>query len=241
MDGRHRYQQQREDLMRSVKTLCLLAFTLLALGIVGVASASAATLPSSLYLAGESGSRTLTATSTTAKSEFSGIRNLVSKGYKFVFKAKEQMEELGEAELEFTNVKLGETSCNTEGDASGVVLINKPEYHNVPMSGGNWGTLVLLSTATSIKCGSLTIKVRGSQLSKSITALGKESTTFEGETGKCGGTNNRTPGFEAYETDTGTAKAKLESSVGLGFEQSCEQVEGTVSSTINTGMMEVMN
>ncbi|MHB8574282.1 MAG: hypothetical protein ACYDCQ_03025 [Dehalococcoidia bacterium] len=219
---------------------CLLLSIVGATSALSAAPASAAELPSSLYLAGESGPRELTATSSTAKAEIVGIRNIPSEGYKFVFKAKEQMEDLGAATIELKNFKLGETSCNTEGDGAGVVLFSKPEWHDVPMSGGNWGTLVLLPTATSIKCGALTIKVKGSQLSKSVTALGVETTTFNSETGKCGGTNGRTPGWEGYETDTGTAKAKLESSIGLGFEQTCVQVEGTVESRINTGMMEIM-
>ncbi len=227
--------------MKQLKVLCLLAFTILTIGIVNVASASATenSLPSILFLASETeGQAELSGESKTAKTKFAGITNLEGVGWlisKWVVVS--NMSVLGKTDILFTKViRLpSKESCHSEGDPAGEVLVPGREWHLVPILPGHWGILILVgaeSEAVKIICGaSFKLKVWGSQLSQSITALGKEVLTtenFEAETGKCTGTEEKTPAFSTYDTDTGTAKAELKSSTAIGTETSCEEIEGAV-------------
>jgi hypothetical protein len=230
--------------MARVKTLCLAALTLTVISAVQASAASATetSLPSILFLPGTtSGELKASCKAAGCKSSFTGIRNLSGTGYLFQFFAATDMAELGEAEvlLEGIGIVGTETKCNTAGDAAGVMLIDKAEWHFALDLSGHLLILVLLPGTVTIECGALKIKIKGSEMyslspfASEVAAGGK----FEASTGKCTG---RKPAFTEYDNMAGTmSSVKLESSVGLGFEESCEEIEGKIQLTSST-MAEVM-
>jgi hypothetical protein len=176
-----------------------------------------------------------------------GIRNLKGEGYEFTFTAKENMVGLGSASLKFFNYELEGVAgkCKTEGAAEGELVVPSAEWHFVLMLGGGTGLfgVLLLLAEFPVKCpGPLTIKIKGSILTDA-TPFGMDvpvtggTQVYSVETGACGA--NSTPAFSEYDTDTGMATAKLESSIGLGFQKSCWEIEGTASLT-PSAMFEVM-
>ncbi len=227
--------------MRQLKVLCLLAFTILTIGIVNAASASATenSLPSILFLATETeGEATLSGENKTAKTKFAGITVLQGTGWLISkWRVSQNMLVLGKMDLLLTQIiRLpSKESCHSEGDPAGEMLVPGREWHLVPILPGHWGILIVIgaeSEAVKLICGaSFKLKLWGSLLLQAVTALGKEVLTtenFEMETGKCGGTEEKTPAFSTYDTDTGTAKAELKSSTAIGTETSCEEIEGAV-------------
>jgi hypothetical protein len=99
--------------------------------------------------------------------------------------------------------------------------------------------LHLLSATVTLECGALKIKLKGSQISN-LAPFGTEIAAgghFEASTGSCTG---KKPAFTEYDNMlTSMSSAKLESSVGLGFEEACEEVEGKIKLTAST-MLEGM-
>jgi hypothetical protein len=232
--------------MTLFKRLCLSVVGLVAVLAV-TASAASAALPSVLYLTGVTGEVTLkTGKVEGKKTSFTGIRNLKGVGYEFTLTAKENGVDLGPASLKFFNVELEGVAgkCKTEGAGEGEVVVPVAEWHMVLMLGGGaklFGVLFLV-TEFPIKCpGPLTLKVKGSTLTDA-SPFGEDvpvtggTQVYTGETGACVA---GVPAFSEYDTDTAMATAKLESSIGLGFQKSCEEIEGTASFT-PSAMFEVM-
>jgi hypothetical protein len=218
-------------------TLAVLAVTL-------SAATTATALPSILFLSGVTSG--VLEGSATANSKFFGIRNLEASGYLFKFEAAADMVSLGKAKLLFTGVGFNNggtiEKCNTEGDGAGLVLIDNAEWHLVLNLASEPRLLVLIPEFLLI-CGTLHIKVRGSQLN-SFSPYAKEvleTESFTGSTGVCSGTGSKTPAFTEYVNDSNEMiTAKLESSVGAGFSQSCEEITGNISLKPSK-MVEVMN
>jgi hypothetical protein len=120
----------------------------------------------------------------------------------------------------FLNVALGETKCNTSGDATGEVLLGNNEYHLVfaslsPLVLG----LALLVAEFEFKCGLVSIKVRGCALAK-VTDPKTETEEVELATGELKGSatkgKNELTEFD-NEAGTGKVSCRLESSTGGAF------------------------
>jgi hypothetical protein len=137
---------------------------------------------------------------------------------------------LGAADLLFTEVEEKTTKCNTSGDGTGLVLIENAEWHLVyilldPLQVG----LLFLVPQFTIKCGSISEKVKGSSIT-TVAPLGEgEHETFEGVSACL---TNEKPSVTKYWNDEGEeVTSKLEAEInGLGkFEEACENVEGTAT------------
>jgi hypothetical protein len=220
--------------MKHLKMLCLLILTIMTVGIAMTATANAAELPSVNLEGATTG--TLTGTSTTAKTKFTGIRNLEGTGWKFTLESAVAKTSLGVEKLEFKLVKLNVSptelpACSTAGDATETVLIPTAQWHTVLSLTKSSILFLLLSLIplTKITCGSLVIEVQGDALADAGPFGTAVATTgvFAAETGKCSGVLMRNPAYTEYINDAGAMiKPKLESNVGLGFEESCEEIEG---------------
>jgi hypothetical protein len=138
---------------------------------------------------------------------------------------------LGPASLLFTEVEEKTTKCNTTGDGTGLVLINEAEWHLVyilldPLQVG----ILFLIPLFTIKCGSVSEKVKGSSIS-TVTPIEKWVEPTEAFDGDSSCLTRGKPGITKYWNDEGEEKTvRLEGELnGLGkFEESCENVEGLV-------------
>jgi hypothetical protein len=202
-------------------------------------------LPSILYLPGETGESELKGESNTAKTELASVSGSTLKGVGYLIQLfiTKDMQQLGKAEVLFTKVTVGLTECKTEGDELGLILINNAEWHLVLSPRGVLQILVLVPEFT-ITCGTQKIKVKGGTLA-TAEPFGKEVLTTEEFSGAqlCAfkeGKNTGKAELTEYLNEEGeTAKTKLESNFGLGFEESCEQIEGKIKLK-PTKMLEIM-
>jgi hypothetical protein len=185
--------------------------------------------------------------SSAGKSKFFGIRNLEAAGYGVALTIGSNGASLGTTGVIINNTEEAGTTkkCGTTIPESGEVSFS-PEWHLVLASAGGGPELFLtlfLVSEFSVKCqGGATIKIKGSFLMDSVPfgklVLAGGSGTFEmGST--CLGPGNKTPDYKKYLDANGNVKeAKLESSIGLGFEQSCMETFFDLKPTQSMEVME---
>ena len=166
-----------------------------------------------------------------------------------VLLALSELGSLGTALVLFTEVHeeaaVGGTKCNTTGDAPGVVLVPETQWHLVytslsPSSVLETAGLILVPKFT-ITCGALLTTTEGSNLGKFIetpgnSANGGDSTQIESVTrcSKPAGTQEVSSYFNdnLEELTKQLLKANIS---GLGNENSCEEVAGTLLLEVEPG------
>jgi hypothetical protein len=228
----------KEQTMKRRSVFGAMLLAILAVSAIASASASALALPTLKFLTGETYPVTFSGTTTaTAFLETAIGEKITATQTKLTGELTAGV--LGPFTADFTGAKLKENSCNTEGDAAGVILI-KGEFHLVfdsfePLH----AAILLLVGETAIKCGATTIHVKGELLGL-VEPINTETTTFKVKThcvvGKKGLQEDLT-----YWNDAGTKKEKttLEANFGLGFEKACEEVPGEFTLTSNK-MLEIV-
>jgi hypothetical protein len=234
--------------MRRFSVFCLMVFAVLVVGAGMAVSASA--LPSILLLPGETGGSLLIKSITntneaTLETELSNKIN--GKGVLLQLHFPNVNEPKGTYELLFTKVKFGTTAgqtCNSVGDLPEEVLLPKSTFHLV------FDSLTVLGVALLIlvpqfkficKTGATTTLLattEGNQLVL-VSPINKEVLTSE----NIGGVSRCTAGVPKdrfwWNDAGGKETASLTANVGLGVESACENVAGTVSSTVSK-MAELM-
>ena len=131
------------------------------------------------------------------------------------------LSESGTFRLSFLQVKLGTTSCNTEGDAAGEVLFTAGEYHLVypSLSPLTLGLAFSVGEITST-CGTLKINLRGCLLA-SVTDPKAESAEVGLATAEVTGAKGKNTLTKFYNAEgTGTVECKVEANFGTGYLQS---------------------
>lgn len=142
------------------------------------------------------------------------------------------MADLGSARITLEGSELSGHKCYVEGDSleNAVVLVGG-EWHIVLDLSGRYMILVLVPEIT-IKCdGSVTFKLRGSELVLGLNGgmpleSGKEYGSFALDW-ECEAAGSRKAKWKEYSNHEGRAAlAKLEINAGLGWEEACEEVKG---------------
>jgi hypothetical protein len=122
--------------------------------------------------------------------------------------------------------------CNTEGDKTGELLLPTALFLLVGLPGGGVGGLQLVPEF-KVKCGTLTIKIKGSALG-SLAPTGRKLAAGSNEAeGKLHCKNEATgePQLSKYlnEADTETLIPTLLANAGAGFLKSCEEIVPTIT------------
>jgi hypothetical protein len=234
--------------MKRFSVFCLVVFAALVVGAGMAVSASAS--PSILMLVGETGGSLLiksvaNTNKTILETELSNKVN--GEGVLLQLHFPNVNEPKGTYELLFTKVKYGTTvgqTCNSIGDTAEEVLLPKSTFRLV------FDSLTVLGAALLIlvpqfkficKTGATTTllaSTEGNQLVL-VSPINKEVLTSE----NIGGVSRCTAGTPKDKTwwneAGGKEAAGLKANVGLGNEEACENVEGTVQSTVSK-MAELM-
>ncbi len=145
---------------------------------------------------------------------------------------------LGPFSVTFLKIVKGATSCNSEGDAAGVVLV-KGEFHIVLGPGGTKKSLYVLFLVSTfvVHCGALEIEIRGSTMGTFAPPGESETEEITAGGGKLEGSLGK-PKVSEYFNDGGTiVKAKLEAEAGAGFIEASQNAEGEVAVTTLEGKM----
>jgi hypothetical protein len=136
--------------------------------------------------------------------------------------------------LEVTEVSTEKTKCNTTGDKTGEVLLPTALFLLVGLPGGKVAGLQLVPEFT-IKCGSLSIKIKGSALG-SLTPTGKklakESNEAQANLHCKSGSTTAEPEFSKYIPESGSGETlipTLLANAGAGFVKSCEEIIPTLT------------
>jgi hypothetical protein len=123
--------------------------------------------------------------------------------------------------------------CNTTGDRTGEVLLPTNLFLLVGLPGGGVGSLQLLSEFT-IRCGTLSIKVKGSALSPVTAGLGEEAeegSNIIKNALHCKNEANGEPELSRYlnEKAVETLIPTLLANAGAGYLRSCEEILPTLT------------
>jgi hypothetical protein len=229
LKARKHTKHRRVD-MKQIKILGLALVAVFALAsAVAATSAMALELPDIHVVLGEAAP--VTGEGTTGKKQGAATletevgSKLSAEELKILLKL-EALSALGPVDLHFVNVAEGKgpTKCNTEGDAEGVVLLPKAEYHIVAFKNAGGVLLqevVILFPETTMKCNKLSVKLRQPVLAKLIVAGNTQVTSF-GVDAKCAGKGKQE--LSTYFNDEGKELTKqlITSNFGLGFENGCE-------------------
>jgi hypothetical protein len=212
--------------MKKLTTLFITsAVVLCTLGGVAVTAARAEGLPTVLYLSGEGPPVELNyekASNTVLFAVQSAVGTLLGKGVKLKTHFSGNS---GTFLAEIDNVEetSGKVSCNTTGDAAGVVLLSGEVSLAAPIEGAA-GTDALYSlTEAAITCNTAKIKFKGSVLGPiepNNTEVGSGSNILETVmacSSKAGTPEERTY-LNAKEENT---TVKLEANFGTGFKEAC--------------------
>jgi hypothetical protein len=230
------------------KLVAAASFALLVLG--GFAASTAVALPSILLLAGETGGSLLikSVTNTLKTTLETELGNKINgEGVLLQLHFPNVGEPKGTYELLFLKVKIGveaANTCNSIGDPAGEVLLPKSTFHFV------FDSLTVLGVAPLIlvplfkfvcKTGATTtllIDVEGNELVL-VSPVGREVLTSE----TIGGVSRCTAGAPKdrswWNDADGKESAVFRLGIGLGIEEACVNIEGTVQMTVNR-MSEVM-
>jgi hypothetical protein len=241
--------------MRRLKVLGLALMAVLVVGVMTAAAASAESsplpdihtaLPGEKYPLLFSGHQTGT-------SELVNESGGVLKGTEFSILLKAlELTSLGEATIDFYNVgNSGGEQCNTPGDAPGVVLIPNAEYHLVYTSLSPAAPLELaglvLFTKFALTCGGVfEITVTGPftmRISVPKPEAGKEGDSTSLETAwHCGSLVTAIQEISYYYNDafTQVPTTLLANFAGTGNKKACEEIEGTTLLTPETGSTATM-
>jgi hypothetical protein len=234
--------------MRRFKMFCLMLFAVSVVGAGMAASVSA--LPSILLLPTEPGGslliKSVTNTlKTTLETELSNKIN--GEGVLLQLHFPNVGEPKGTYELLFLKVKFGveaANTCNSIGDAVGEVLLPKSTFHLVFDSLTPLGVALLILVPQFkfiCKTGATTTLLASTEGNALV--LVSPINTEVLTTGTIGGVSRcaaGTPKDKSWWNDAGGKEvASLKANVGLGTEEACENVEGTVQSTVSK-MAELM-
>jgi hypothetical protein len=241
--------------MRRLKVLGLALVSVLVVSVVTAAAASAESSPLpkiGTALPGES-YPLLLAGHQSGVSELVNESGIVLKAAEFSILLKApKLTSLGEATIDFYGIKNkeGET-CNTPGDATGVVLIPNAEYHLVysslsPVASLELAGLVLFTKFT-LTCGAVfEITVTGPltmRISVPKPEAGKEGDSTSLETAShCGSFVTAIQEIGLYYNDQLelVATTLLENLFGTGNKKACEEIVGTTLLTPETGSTATM-
>jgi hypothetical protein len=132
---------------------------------------------------------------------------------------------LGTFRTDFLNIQRESVTCNSVGDARGVILVEGSSYLvYTSLSPLALGTLYL-PKFLEVECGKLLIEIQGSVLA-SANGIGTEGSELTTASGQLAGTKGKA-NIRTYYNDAGTSlTAKLESNLGAGFVESNLVVEG---------------
>jgi hypothetical protein len=144
--------------------------------------------------------------------------------------------------LEITEPKEA-SKCNTAGDRTGEVLLPTNLFLLVGLVGGGVGSLHLLSEFT-IKCGILSIKVKGSVLSSVTAGVNEEAEANSNKIKSmlhCKSESTGEPELSKYlnEKAEETLIPTLLLNVGAGFLKSCLEIPRTITA-LPSEMTELM-
>ncbi len=219
--------------------------TAAALTCAGTAPAADA-LPSVLFLVGVNAGE-LKGSSTAGISLFHGVQSLEAAGYVVSLEINANGASLGPAHILIKSARLTGTTkkCGTAVASSGEISF-APEWHVVlPWEGGaaNLFLTLFLVPEVKVKCeGGSTIKIKGSFLMESEPfarfVLEGTAEIFEMDS-PCEPFHVNAPLYKKYRDAANNEKqAKLESSIGLGFEESCLDTFFEVKPTKTMQVME---
>jgi hypothetical protein len=214
--------------MKRYISLLVTMLAVAAVSAVAVASASAAE-PTILFLSPETFPVKMNANEPTTATELQNAAGSL-KGEGFTL----EMEETATTKtytVDFTNVKKGTESCNSPGDAAGVVLLVKNPYQLAFDSLSPLGVAALFTVEPelTVECGATKVKIKGNVLGL-VTPIETEGTAFKGIL-HCSATVGE-PAEVKYWPNSGTeTTALLLANFGTGFKKACENVAGEVSLT----------
>jgi hypothetical protein len=135
--------------------------------------------------------------------------------------------------------------CNTEGDKTGEILLPTNLFLLVGITQGQKVGVLLLVNEFAIKCGGLTIKIKGSALSQVTAGVGVKSAKGSNTTKAslhCTSAANGTPELSKYFNESGTETLipTLLSNFGAGFVKSCEEIVPTTIALLPSQEIELM-
>jgi len=137
----------------------------------------------------------------------------------------------GKGKVVFLKVKNGATECNTEGAASGEVVLSGLEWRLVFTNvTPTLGILYTLPKAATIVCGKVKVQLEGSVIA-SISPINMELSTSEAFSSKesCKESEQELSAYLTQEAEEEEGKsAELKVNFGLGKEKACENIEGEV-------------